>query len=134
MKGGSEYRLDIWLSNNVSMFTGSDGDTPLTHPQYREMGLSLSGSIDPDLHPWSRSFKEIDVQIFFSDSDPQKGGAGFVHAFKFSDDVPEYDDWLLIEVWAPSTSFAAVSQSLTSIQPGNRQMRLLAADIISEWA
>jgi len=129
--------LDVWLSGDGNVRVTNTVSDPDKHRHADRRGLSIiiSGSIDTNSHPWAKTFKKIDVTLYFSDENPGDDGCAFLSASEIcvEGDVV-YRDSLDIEAFLPSASFTTVSQILTSSRTGRPMLFLLTDDDIAAWA
>jgi len=129
--------LDVWLSGEGTVRATnaiSDPDKG-RHADAPRLSIIISGSIDTNSHPWVKTFKKIDVTIYFSDEIPADDGCAFLSASEIcleGNDV--YRDSLDIEAFLPTASFTMVSQILTSTRTGRPMLFLLTDDNIAAWA
>jgi hypothetical protein len=137
MNDNDHYILDVWLSGEGTVRATNAVSGPDNHWQADERRLSIiiSGSIDTDSHPWAKTFKKIDVTLYFSDENPVHDGCAFLSASGvcLEGDVV-YRDSLDIEAFLPTASFTMVSQILTSSRTGRPLLFLLTDDDIAAWA
>jgi len=129
--------LDVWLSGDGTVRATNAVSGPDSHwrADARRLSIIISGSIDTDAHPWAKTFKKIDVTLYFSDEDPAHDGCAFLSASGvcLEGDVV-YRDSLDIEAFLPTASFTMVSQILTSSRSGRPLLFLLTDDDIAAWA
>ena len=137
MNDNDQSILDIWLSGEGTVRATnavSDSDKH-QHADARRLSIIISGSIDTNSHSWAKTFKKIDVTLYFSDEIPADDGCAFLSASEIclEGDVV-YRDSLDIEAFLPTASFTMVSQILTSSRTGRPMLFLLTDDDIAAWA
>jgi hypothetical protein len=99
------------------------------------LSIIISGSIDTNSHPWAKTFKKIDVTLYFSDEIPADDSCAFLSASEIClEGNVVYRDSLDIEAFLPTASFTMVSQILTSGRSGRPMLFLLSDDDIAAWA
>ncbi len=129
--------LDVWLSGEGTVRATSAISDPDKgrHADAPRLSIIISGSIDTNSHSWAKTFKKIDVTLYFSDEIPADDGCAFLSASEIclEGDVV-YRDSLDIEAFLPTASFTMVSQVLTSSRSGRPMLLLLANDDIADWA
>ncbi len=129
--------LDVWLSGEGTVRATSAISDPdkHRHEDTRRLSIIISGSIDTNSHPWVKTFKKIDVTLYFSDENPADDGCAFVSASEIClEGNVVYRDSLDIEAFLPTASFTMVSQILTSSRSGRPMLFLLTDDDIAAWA
>ncbi len=104
--------LDVWLSGEGTVRATNAVSSPdeHRHADARRLSIIISGSIDTNSHPWAKTFKKIDVTLYFSDEIPADDACAFLSASEIcleGNDV--YRDSLDIEAFLPTASFTMVS-------------------------
>ena len=129
--------LDVWLNGEGTVRATnaiSDPDKP-RHADTRRLSIFVSGSIDTDSHPWAKTFKKIDVTLYFSDEIPADDGCAFLSASEIClEGDLVYRDSLDIEAFLPTASFTTVSQILTASRTKRPMLLLLTDYDIAAWA
>jgi hypothetical protein len=137
MNDNDQSILDVWLSGEGTVRATNAVSDPdkRQHADARRLSIIISGSIDTNSHPWAKTFKTIDVTLYFSDEIPADDGCAFLSASEIclEGDVV-YRDSLDIEAFLPTASFTMVSQILTSSRTGRPMLFLLTDDDIAAWA
>ena len=129
--------LDVWLSGEGTVRATNAISNPdkHRHADTRRLSLIISGSIDTNSHPWAKTFKKIDVTLYFSDEIPDDDGCAFLSASEIClEGDAVYRESLDIEAFLPTASFTMVSQILTSSRTGRPMLFLLTDDDIAVWA
>lgn len=137
MNDNDQSILDVWLSGDGNVRASNAVSDPDKHrnADARRLSIMISGSINTNSHPWAKTFKKIDVTLYFSDEIPADDGCAFLSASEIcleGNDV--YRDSLDIEAFLPTASFTMVFQILTSSRTGRPMLFLLTDDDIAAWA
>jgi hypothetical protein len=129
--------LEVRLSGEGNVRATNAVSDPDNHrnADTRRLSISVSGSIDTGPHPWAKTFKKIEVTLYFSDEIPVDDFCAFLSASEIclEGDVV-YRESLDIEAFLPTASFTMVSQILTSSRSGRPMLFLLIDDDIAAWA